>query len=85
MITAAKAADPNVQSFLDHKFDAVVMLSPSPRRPGTDVAATVTQVDTIIIDTGEREQLRRVAEHLCLRADALDVPTVPLSAYAGAC
>src|SRR5437868_6406981 len=64
VVRASKTADARQQAFLDHKFEAVVMLSPSTAGPGTDVAATVSQIDTILIDTGERERLRRLAEYL---------------------
>jgi hypothetical protein len=86
-IRSGKRADPLQQAFLDGKFSAVVTLAPLPgplpEQTGTAAAATVTFLDTIVIDTGERERLRRTAEHLCLRDAELSVPTVPFTAYAG--
>jgi hypothetical protein len=86
-IRSGKRADPLQQAFLDGKFAAVVTLAPLagplPEQTGTAAAATVTFLDTIVIDTGERERLRRTAEHLCLRDAELSVPTVPFIAYAG--
>lgn len=78
-LRAAKAADPQQQGFIESKFDATVTLTPT--GSGTDVAATVTSPELTLIETGERERLQALAEHLCLGRDAFEAPTVPLLAY----
>ena len=85
-VRAAKAATPHGQSFLDAAFEAKVRAAGSDGDAGerTRVEATVTQLTTLILDTGESQRLRGLAEYFCLRSDRFEAPVVPFLAYWGA-
>jgi hypothetical protein len=76
--------DKAVQSytFLDNAFFGVIKLSPGPQ--GGQITTQLTFNDTVLIDTGERDELKRLAGYISLQHDNHEPPrTVSLIVYCG--
>lgn len=69
-------------TFLDHAFQGRIDLVN--HRPGIEIRLGITLRETLLLDSGEVEQLRSLGRYLSLEADAYNVRKIPFLIQCGA-
>jgi hypothetical protein len=81
VITFRKGTDDPVVSFMDHSFSGEARVRTADS--ALEVHVRVTFEDTLIVETGEFEQMRALCRYLSLKSAELDYENVPHLLYCG--
>ena len=81
VITFRKGTNDPVIAFMDHSFFGEARVRPS--ASALEVRVSVTFDDTLILETGEFEQMRALCRYLALKSPELDYENVPHLLYSG--
>ncbi|HWS89139.1 MAG TPA: hypothetical protein VN282_19360 [Pyrinomonadaceae bacterium] len=83
LLTFAKPPTRPINSFLDHGFFGEATLGPA--EAGTSLTCRLTFDDTLLLDTGEFEQLRELCNYFTLQSQGFTHSNVPLTLVCGLC